>query len=84
MIGKSISDFKDRYIVYLIQFFLNNRNYLKFGISDKSINRVEFHLKSLPNSLLWCMIETKDNKKIVNEYNLRRDLFCFIFLASRK
>ena len=67
MIGKSISDFKDRYIVYLIQFFLNNRNYLKFGISDKSINRVEFHLKSLPNSLLWCMIETKDNKKIEDE-----------------
>ena len=70
MIGKSISDYKDKYIIYLIQFNQNNIDYIKFGISDDSIDRIEHHLKTLPNPYVWCMIETKDNKKIEDTLKL--------------
>ena len=66
MIGKSISDYKDKSCIYLIQF----NNYIKFGKSEESIDRVKYHLSNLPNSSVWCMIESREIKKIEDSLKL--------------
>lgn len=71
MIGKSLHDFKDSRVVYLIVFCVNGVIYIKFGKSESSLLRMETHLKDYPNAVIYCMMVANDIKRIEDEYKLR-------------
>jgi len=71
MIGKSLDEFKDSRVVYLIVFYLDGITYIKFGKSESSLVRMETHLKDYPNAVIYCMMVANDIKKIEDEYKLR-------------
>jgi len=71
MLGKSLHEFKDSRVVYLIVFCVDGITYIKFGKSESSLLRMETHLKDYPNAVIYCMMVANDIKRIEDEYKLR-------------
>ena len=71
MIGRSLDEFKDSRVVYLVVFTVDGVTYIKFGKSESSLLRMETHLKDYPNAVIYCMMIAYDIKRIEDEYKIR-------------
>lgn len=68
MEGKYLTDFKEKKVVYLVRFFLENQPCTKFGKSEACKDRMDTHFKTYPNAELFCMHEANHLLRIENAF----------------
>lgn len=68
MQGKYLDEFIDKNVVYLVMFEYNNITYIKFGISEKGLDRMKAHIKKYPNAKLYCMHEANHFTPVENSF----------------
>jgi len=69
MDGKYLTDFKEKKVVYLISFTLENQQCTKFGKSEVCKDRMDTHFKTYPNAELYCMHEANHLHRIESAFS---------------
>lgn len=58
--GKYISNFYNAYVVYLLEFEYNEKNYIKIGWSYDFKKRITTHFKELPGCKVYSIVTVRD------------------------
>lgn len=68
MEGKYLCDFIGSKVVYLVTFSHMGQVFIKFGKSENCTDRMESHYRTYPNSVIYCIHEATELKKVEDAF----------------